>query len=71
MSNSDFPVGSKVRVSRDSCHGIKFGGVCTVEDTSDYFGDVLVRGPVGPDWRSTQYVDPIHLKLAKQANKKN
>ena len=68
---SDFPVGVKVRVGRDSCHGIKFGGVCTVVDNTDFLGDVLVKGPVSPDWDSEQYVDPTNLKLAKQANKRS
>lgn len=67
--NKDFPVGSKVRVCRDNYHGIKFGAVCTVVDDTLCLGDVMVSGPTGPGWNDTQYIDPNHLKLAKQANK--
>lgn len=69
-NQKDFQLGSKVRVCRDNYHGIKFGAVCTVTDNTDFLGDVLVKGPVSPGWDAEQYVDPNHLKLAKQANRK-
>ncbi len=44
-------VGDKVRVKRDSEHGIKFGAVCKVIalDHSGQYTPVRVKGPVIPD----------------------
>lgn len=69
--NKDFPAGTQVRVRRDNYHGIKFGAVCTVVSDALSLGDVLVSGPTSPGWNDTQYIDLDHVKLAKQANKRN
>lgn len=43
-------VGDKVRVKRDSEHGIKFGAVCEVIDIAPCWGpQVRVLGPIIPD----------------------